>query len=153
MGRSIMGKGKSKSSSSERKPDDVSHIKNKQKRSAVLARVRDAKARAKKEARAIEIEKAQAEGRTLEKQVPPTVESQREPDETHVDEGDSEVAPHCCFHKGFSVFFFFLRPCLILPQVEGDLNDDEFAEYFKGQAPRTAITTCRRPTKIMWAQA
>ena len=102
-----MGKGKSKAVASERKPDDVSHIKNKQKRSAVLARVRDAKARAKKEARAIEIEKAQAEGRTVEKQVPPTVESQREPDETHVDEGDSEVAPHYpyCIHKGFSAFF------------------------------------------------
>ncbi len=118
-----MGKGKSKAVASERKPDDVSHIKNKQKRSAVLARVRDAKARAKKEARALEIEKAKAEGRTIEKQVPPTVESQREPDETHVEEGDSEV--------------------------EGDLNDDEFAEYFKGQTPRTVITTCRRPTKIM----
>jgi ribosome production factor 1 len=123
MGRSIMGSGKSKSKASERKPDDVSHIKNKQKRSAVLARVRDAKARAKKEAKTLELEKAQAEGRTIEKQVPPTVESQREPDETHVEEGDSEV--------------------------EGDLNDDEFAEYFKGQAPRTVITTCKRPTKIM----
>jgi hypothetical protein len=135
-----MGKGRSKAVASERKPDDVSHIKNKQKRSAVLARVRDAKARAKKEARALEIEKANAEGRKIEKQVPPTVESQREPDETHVDEGDSEV--------------------------EADMNDDEFAEcahhcspavnlfdtkgrYFKGQAPRTVITTCRRPTKIM----
>lgn len=119
-----MGKRKQKSVSSERKPDDVSHIKNKQKRSAVLARVRDAKARAKKEARALEIEKAQAEGRTIEKKLPPTVESQREPDETHLEDGDSEV--------------------------EGDMNDDEFAEYFKGQAPRTVITTCRRPTKIMW---
>ncbi len=57
-------------------------------------------------------------------------------------------------------------------EVEGDLNDDEFAEfvsptsiqlhrfsaivngvnrYFKGQAPRTVITTCKRPTKIMCA--
>ena len=72
-----MVKRKSKSVSSERKPDDVSHIKNKQKRSAVLARVRDAKARAKKEAKALEIEKARAEGKPIEKQVPPTVESQR----------------------------------------------------------------------------
>ncbi len=106
-----MGKGKSKSSSSERKPDDVSHIKNKQKRSAVLARVRDAKARAKKEAKTIEAEKAQAEGRTVEKQVPPTVESQREPDETHVDEGDSEVASLNYIYNGFSESFLLFLFC------------------------------------------
>lgn len=101
-----------------------SHIKNKHKRSQMVAMMKKEGKRQKAKARRARRE-AEARGEEVVRQEPRTIEKLREPDETIVPPDDSEV--------------------------EGDEAMDEFEKYFSGtQAPKVLVTTQQRPSRKLF---
>mmetsp|Transcript_36598 Transcript_36598/g.80157 ORF Transcript_36598/g.80157 Transcript_36598/m.80157 type:complete len:337 (+) Transcript_36598:125-1135(+) len=103
---------------------DFSHIKNKQKRSQMVALMKTEKKKQqalKRRAR----KEAEARGETVERQVPRTIEAMREPDETIVPPDDEEV--------------------------EDDEALDEFEKYFSdAQTPKVLLVTQRKPSSKLF---
>lgn len=97
------------------------HIKNKQKRSQMVWLQKTEKKKIKSKTRRAKRE-AEARGEEVIREVPRTVDSMREADETIVPPDDSEV--------------------------EGDEAFDEFENYFKGDSkPKILVTTQQRPSR------
>ncbi|KAG1657804.1 hypothetical protein FOA52_006580 [Chlamydomonas sp. UWO 241] len=109
--------------------DQTSGIKNKLARSEMYAKLRHKAQKTKKmeKKKRQKVEEAMVKD-GLEpppKRVPKTIESTREKDETMVQPDDEEV--------------------------EVDEDDDEFAEHFKNiRPPKVLITTCYKPSKVMY---
>lgn len=108
---------------------EPSEIKNKIKRQEIFAKQQHAKNMAKHKARMrrkkIESSDAQLKEERISTNVPRTIESMREFDDTLVQMGDREVME--------------------------DEAGDEFASYFKdGQVPKVLVTTCTHPTRISY---
>lgn len=103
-----------------------STIKNKAKRSEVYAKYKQQKKRIKQKLRQERIKEVEALGdRAPPKQVPKTIESSREIDETCVNINDEEI-------------------------IE-DEKDDEFAKYFSNEAkPKIMITTRPKCSKKLY---
>eukprot|EP00405_Crypthecodinium_cohnii_P015387 CAMPEP_0206461780 /NCGR_PEP_ID=MMETSP0324_2-20121206/25575_1 /ASSEMBLY_ACC=CAM_ASM_000836 /TAXON_ID=2866 /ORGANISM="Crypthecodinium cohnii, Strain Seligo" /LENGTH=336 /DNA_ID=CAMNT_0053933787 /DNA_START=116 /DNA_END=1126 /DNA_ORIENTATION=- len=98
-----------------------SHIKNPAKRSEMVHLMRTEQKRRKTKARR-DRHDAEKRGEEVEKKVPRTIESMREPDETIVPPEDSEV--------------------------EDDEALDEFDSYFTGnRTPKVLVTTQKKPSK------
>ena len=100
------------------------HIKNRMKRQEVYQRIKKGKKdlkKAKKEQRKKDAE--DPEKKNLPKQEPKTLDNMREEDETIMLTDDEEV--------------------------RNDEDEDEFAAYFDGEAPKTIITSANKPSKAV----
>lgn len=107
----------------------TSHIKNKQVRGELYAKLKHKKQKSKKVVRMKRQKAAElAEKQGLEpppKQIPKTIENTREKDETVVDDNDTEVL--------------------------AEEDEDEFAEHFQVlRPPKVLLTTCYKPSKVMY---
>ena len=100
------------------------HIANRIKRQEVYQRIKKGKKavkKAKKEQRKKDAE--DPEKKDKPKQEPKTLDNMREEDETIMVSDDEEV--------------------------RNDEDEDEFADYFDGETPKTVITSCNKPSKAV----